>query len=879
MNWSLPRVIFVLLAPITVPLYLLYLAYVNLAGLSLFVLGEMTLARLFGRTAPLPPLLFWILSPLIIVAAAPLLAAHLAIWCVKVLLGGLIAIGRWQTGLAGRAISLILGGAWTALFLWCMTVSIDADLAMKLIGREVTGASDYSVAARRHTTLGDLPPAMQQRRIALRDSFINGENRNVPDAAYHAEMLNDDQLDFGSERSVHDRPSLPYQFRTRLAGIPWYYVPADVSPDGTSFSRFLVGPLLLTLILMIRWPGVSPRYRSTALRLISFIIRVSATVAIFWLTLTWTRSEFVPRDESPPGQLEAALSPLTWCFHQQRFEWFPPQWVTLNVACWLVMLTLAAAIWRLAIRVRTSITTPRFYSAFLAARLLQRKRIAFFSVGAVTLCVAMLLIVISVMGGFVDTIRARASGLLGDLVMDGDLRGFPFYDEFLKEIRQWPEVQQATALIYSYGTLRFEKGETFPVQIWGVNLDEYVQVNSFGRDLWYNQRYPGTTVLSPIAQPLYGYNLATSKPVLPEPYEAALDQWLSKQPVEVQEQYARVPSGYFPGPGVYGTTTDPDFKPMLKDPERPGIIIGRDILFRRLPSGEYQRSERFPRGCRCALTMLPLSRTGALITESPPTPAFRYIDDSRTGIYDIDKKNVYVDFKVLQEKLSMDAAQRADGSGTAPPRCSQIQVKLKPGQDLLEMKARVANAWRNALRHRPGDADDFEMAYSVQVMTWEELQREYIAAIQKEKVLVVIMFSVISLVAVFLVLCIFYMIVIEKTRDIGIIKSVGGSAEGVAAIFLTYGAAIGIVGGVLGSIIGYLFVRHINDVQDWLARLNPAWRVWSPETYSFDKIPDSVQTSDMILIAIAAVIASVLGAVIPAIRASRTWPVEALRYE
>jgi lipoprotein-releasing system permease protein len=141
------------------------------------------------------------------------------------------------------------------------------------------------------------------------------------------------------------------------------------------------------------------------------------------------------------------------------------------------------------------------------------------------------------------------------------------------------------------------------------------------------------------------------------------------------------------------------------------------------------------------------------------------------------------------------------------------------------------------------------------------------------------MFGVISMVAVFLILCIFYMIVQEKTRDIGIIKSLGGSAAGVSAVFLAYGAAIGLVGCILGSILGISFIDHINEIQDWLARLNPEWRVWSPETYSFDKIPSAWKWSEVIGIGILSIVSSVLGALFPAVRAGRTWPVETLRYE
>ena len=66
--------------------------------------------------------------------------------------------------------------------------------------------------------------------------------------------------------------------------------------------------------------------------------------------------------------------------------------------------------------------------------------------------------------------------------------------------------------------------------------------------------------------------------------------------------------------------------------------------------------------------------------------------------------------------------------------------------------------------------------------------------------------------AVFLIFCIFYMIVVEKTKDIGIIKSVGATSGGVAGIFLGYGLAIGIVGGALGLLLSYLIVTNINEI-------------------------------------------------------------------
>ncbi|MCK6457990.1 MAG: FtsX-like permease family protein [Phycisphaerae bacterium] len=869
MNPRARRILFQILAPVSVPAYALLIAYVNLTGLAYYLVLDLTAARIARRPIALRPGAVWACSPLAILVAAAILPIHLLFWFARVIVGGLETIGRWQTGLAHRGATVLAGAIWSVIFLLCVVLSIDGVLAYSLVGREIPGRREYSEALRRRNRLGELPPAVQQRRQTMLQSLRSGADRDLREADSLVEALADDDTPFESLHEV-------IQFR--LVGIPWFFVPAEVSRDGSAHCVFMPGLLLLSGMLMVRWPGLFRIARPPTAATALFLARVTATAA----AATWA-NQWLParlREPAPPfsSALARAVAPLHW-LGMEPGQLPPPEWLMLNAGLALVLFAAVIVLFWIAGRLARDLALPRYYSAFLAARLLQRKRIAFFSISAVTLCVAMLLIVISVMGGFVDTIRSRATGLLGDIVMDGGLRGFPYYAEFIEELRRRPDVEQATALIQTYGTLRFENGQTYPVQIWGITLDEYCGVNQFCRDLYYAERYPGTTHLGPVQMPVFGFDPQTETAVLPEPYESALAKWLATQPREVQEQYARRRGEYFPGPGIYRPAEGDAFKPALIGKPYPGVIIGRDIIARRTPSGEYQRSDRFPRGCICIVTMLPLTRSGAVSAEPPPAPAFRYVDDSRTGIYEIDSKNIYVDFKTLQEKLAMGPLPRADNSGMAPARCSQIQIKFRLPFDLLGARGEIAAAWDEFTQRMKPEAEDYRMMTTVHVSTWEELQAEFIAAIQKEKVLVVIMFGIISVVAVFLILCIFYMIVLEKTRDIGIIKSVGGSPEGVAAIFLTYGAAIGIVGSALGSFIGIAFVRRINDIQDWLARLNPDWRIWSPESYSFDKIPDQVKGSDLALIVIAAILASVIGAVVPALRAARTWPVEALRYE
>jgi ABC-type lipoprotein release transport system permease subunit len=77
------------------------------------------------------------------------------------------------------------------------------------------------------------------------------------------------------------------------------------------------------------------------------------------------------------------------------------------------------------------------YKLFLALRYLRKKLIALFAVGSVTLCVFMVLVVISVMGGFLEMVKERSRGLLSDIVVDnGSLQGFPYYEEFVTHLRR-----------------------------------------------------------------------------------------------------------------------------------------------------------------------------------------------------------------------------------------------------------------------------------------------------------------------------------------------------------------------------------------------------------------------------------------------------------
>ena len=279
-----------------------------------------------------------------------------------------------------------------------------------------------------------------------------------------------------------------------------------------------------------------------------------------------------------------------------------------------------------------------------------------------------------------------------------------------------------------------------------------------------------------------------------------------------------------------------------------------------------------------------LTRSGEISRQGPTVKVFRYVDDSRTKIYDIDSKNVYADFDMLQKMLGLGAVASIDRPDVmAPPRATQIQVKLAEGVDYKAARGEIEILWQDfAERYavRCDNLRDIALMRNMQVQTWEERNSGFINAVEKERILMLILFAMISLVAILLVVCIFYMIVQEKTREIGIIRSMGATSSGIAGVFLSYALAIGVVGSLLGTMIGTLFVTYINEFQDFIAEnIHPTLRVWSAESYSFDRIPDVVKPFDAAMIVMVAIVASVIGSLVAARKAARIWPVDAIRYE
>jgi len=272
------------------------------------------------------------------------------------------------------------------------------------------------------------------------------------------------------------------------------------------------------------------------------------------------------------------------------------------------------------------------------------------------------------------------------------------------------------------------------------------------------------------------------------------------------------------------------------------------------------------------ITVFAISEKGVLTgSEMGQTQTFWYVDNSVSGLVDIDSTAIYVDFHQLQKLCWMD------GREGSPPRVNEIRIKLSDGIALESGRDDLARQWRQFAR----DKDTLPQARllrDVTVQTWQQFRRSNIAPMEKEKSMMIVVFAMIGLVAIFIVFAIFYMIVTEKIKDLGIIKSVGGSSWAVSRIFLGFGVLIGLIGSLLGTTLGYLIVVNSNRIEGWLFSMF-GFRLWPPELYAIEKIPDVVRFPEAAVIVTIAVLASVAGAALPAWRAARLLAVEALRVE
>lgn len=511
---------------------------------------------------------------------------------------------------------------------------------------------------------------------------------------------------------------------------------------------------------------------------------------------------------------------------------------------------------------------------------------------AVVLCTAMVLIVWSVMGGFLVKLMNSGRALVGDVVVAWPNTGFAHYDDLIGRLERDPSIAAATPVIETYGLLSLPSGRTEYVVVKGIEPAGYAAVTGYDSTLWWR----------PLDEPA------------PKDKDRR-DERLDPRLRSVMERAIRN--------GRSLTRADPATGRPL-----PAIVMGIEIGDNyRDPSGIYfpLRSHRVRSdGTSEVLDVRPISEGVVKLNVLPLDSRGRVLDmasltlpianEFKTGMFEVDNRTVLVPIGPLQERLQMGEALRADGSttpggtivddqgrerlarpsisGREPARVTAVFVRANPAVLSSDLRWRVAEIYAGfAADHagvvpqaplisvRPdGTREVLPMQGSILVRTWEDLNATFINAVKKETGLVLFIFSFISLTAVFLVLAIFWAMVSEKTKDVGVLRSMGASRTGVAAVWLAYGLAIGVVGSSLGGLLAYAVVTNINAIHDWMGTALKI-QIWDPRIYYFTEIPSRVEWDKAVMVMSGGALSSVAGALLPALRAAFLHPVAALRFE
>lgn len=552
------------------------------------------------------------------------------------------------------------------------------------------------------------------------------------------------------------------------------------------------------------------------------------------------------------------------------------------------------------------------YRWLLCWRYLRTRYIALASVVSVTLGVATLIIVNSVMDGFTQEMQEKMHGILSDVIVEShSSSGLSNPAMFTSRIKRTlgDDLEGMTTVVHVPAIVAINfRGEviTRQINLIGIDTSTYASVSDFSKFLLHpeNQRM--------LSFQLHEAGYAPNRSGFPDSgwnyrrrvaenakYADALRKEIeleTERNQKLREQMQVGVAGQSPRelpllpdqppalesvattdtannesassePGQGGAVqpkfdaqpaSDAELRASIFDPgvsQHAGIVLGIGVGSSRYRSADGEVEDiYFVRPGDDVTVTFPTAG-------SPPTAVnekFTVVDFYESKMSDYDMTFAFMPLDKLQQWRGM-----VDPSSKIAA-VSSIQLRLRKGADL--------NAARDSLRAV------FPMDMAVQVSTWRDLQGPLLAAVQMETTILNILLFLIIAVAGFGILATFFMIVVEKTKDIGILKSLGAPGQGVATIFLGYGVLLGLVGAGAGGVLGLLFVANINKVADLLEVIT-GQEVFDPTVYYFDAIPTVVHPIMVFWVIVGAVLIAVAASVLPALRAARMRPVEALRYE
>jgi lipoprotein-releasing system permease protein len=225
------------------------------------------------------------------------------------------------------------------------------------------------------------------------------------------------------------------------------------------------------------------------------------------------------------------------------------------------------------------------------------------------------------------------------------------------------------------------------------------------------------------------------------------------------------------------------------------------------------------------------------------------------GIFEIghqhlDSSVALVTLRLMQELYGLDRTVHG------------VNIKIAPDLDADVAAKRINDALGQSMRAR----------------SWRELNQGFLFVLQLEKNMIFFLLTFIVVVAAFSVMSSLLISVVRKTREIGLLGALGGRAKQVAACFCFQGLIIGTAGTVVGLVLGFVALYFRNNIVGLFTRLTQSEQALR-SAYQFNELPSHPEPEYIVTIVVCSIVISTLAGMIPAWRAAKLKPVEALRSE
>lgn len=441
------------------------------------------------------------------------------------------------------------------------------------------------------------------------------------------------------------------------------------------------------------------------------------------------------------------------------------------------------------------------------------------STGAVAIGVWALIVVLSVMSGFEGDLKRKILGHNAHgVVLAYGADDFGDWRVVRDDVLGVPGVAGATPFLYSEVMLAAGENLTGAV-VKGVDVDTVGTV---------------TDLLKSVEEGKLEWLKQPAKIPLP----SRRGEFLERTP-DVDAGTAN-PAGRAERSGQGGRAESPDARDERtgdegvaaapKRPVLPGIVIGKELaLALRVFVGDEVN------------VVSPFGDLGPAGPQ-PKSRPFRVAAIFYSGMYEYDAKFAYVE---------LAAGQKFFGVGDS---VTGLEVKATDSEQARGVMSRIL----------------FELGgYPYRTKDWSELNRSLFSALQLEKVVMAVILGFIVLVASFTIVATLIMLVLEKAREIAVLKSMGAGVPSVMKIFVIEGVVIGGVGTIFGLLLGYgtcLLVEKVGIPLD-------------PEVYYISNLPVEIDPAQFAFVALAAMAISFLATLYPATKAARLRPVDGLRSE